>query len=236
MSTSVLSNALLLFDGRNLSGQSNVVALDYGAEARDDTTLADDTRSNIGGLKTVGLSAEGFFDPTMDSDLFAAVGVSGSLISVSKGLSVGDRAYSLQALAGEYQPMVAQVGDLLSYSLNASARGDLKRGELLFHSTSETASGNGSGSNAGAAAAQVTAFLHVFAADGTTPTLDVTIESDVNNSFSTPVTQITFAQATAGSAERIVSVGAVADTWWRVAFTIGGTNPDFGFAVILIVE
>lgn len=235
MSTSVLKNALLLFDGRDLSGQSNVVGLDYGAEAKDDTTLADDTRSNAGGLKTAGFAAEGFFDGAMDADLFAAVGVSGSLISVAEGLTVGDRAYNLRAVAGEYQPMGGQVGEMLEYSLNASARGNLQRGELLFHSPSEIITGVGSGLQAGAAATQVTAILHVFGVS-VADTLDVVVESDVDNTFSTPATQITFAQAAARSAERIVSVGAVTDTWWRVSFTIGGSSPDFGFAVVLILE
>ena len=235
MSTSVLSNALLLFDGRDLTGQSNAVGIDYGAESKDDTTLADDTRSNLGGLKSVGISAEGFFGADMDSDLFTAVGVAGSLISVAEGLTIGDRAYNLPAVLGEYQPLGGQVGDVLGYSLNASARGDLKQGEVLFHSSSEIASGAGAASNVGAAATQVTAILHVFGVSAA-DTLDVVVESDVDNTFSTPATQITFAQAAAQSAERIVSVGAVVDTWWRISYTIGGTSPDFAFAVILILE
>lgn len=236
MSTSVLTNALLLFDGRDLTGQSNVVGIDYGAETQDDTSLADDTRSNIGGLNTAGFAAEGFFDAAMDADLFAAVGVSGSLISVAKGLTVGDRAYNLQAVAGDYQPIGGQVGEIAGYSLNASTRGNLQRGELLFHSSSEGATDDGSGLNAGAAASKVTAILHVFSASGSSPTLDVTVESDADNTFSTPATQITFSQATGRTAERIEEAGAVADAWWRVSFTIGGASPDFGFAVILILE
>ncbi len=235
MGTSVLTNALLLFDGRDLTGQSNAVGLDYGAESKDDTSLADDTRSNIGGLKTAGLSAEGFFDASMDADLFTAVGVSGSLISVAEGLAVGDRAYNLQALLGEYQPLGGQVGDVIGYSLNASARGSLERGELLFHSPSEVLTGVGSALNAGAAATQVTAILHIF---GTSPgdTLDVVVESDVDNTFATPAAQVTFAQTGVRSAQRVVAVGAVTDAWWRISYTIGGVSPDFGFAVILIVE
>jgi hypothetical protein len=234
MAASVLSNALLLFDGQDLSGRVNTIALDYGAEALDETTLADDSRVNKGGLKTVGLSAEGFWDSTPDSALFTAVGVSGSLISVAPGRSVGDVAYSLQSLAGEYSPIQGSVGEMAGFTLNASARNSLQRGSLLFHSDSETTTGTGSTSNAGSGS--ITAILHVFAASGTSPTLDVTVESDDADDFTgLEQTQITFTQATGKTAERLTA-SSTSDTWWRVNYTIGGTNPDFGFAVVLILE
>lgn len=239
MATSVLSNALLLLDDRDLSGTSNTVGIDFGAESQDKTAIANDTRIMQGGLKTVGVSAEGFFQGEVDSDLFSAVGVSGSLISVAPGTSVGDVAYTLQSVVGQYTPLQGGVGELAGFSLNASARNSLQRGSVLFKNDSVSSSGSGSTLNAGAASSQITAILHVFdQTGGSSPTLDVTIESDSSDDFTgLETTQITFTQAMGRTSERKISVGAETDTWWRVSYTIGGTSsPAFGFAVILVLE
>lgn len=234
MATSVLTDALILMHGTDLTCQTNVVGVDFGAETQDDTSFCDDTRSNKGALKTVGFNAEGFFDGDMDSDLFSALGVEGKILTAAEGEAQGDRAFSLVSVLGSYQPFGGSVGELASYTLNASARGSLERGQILFHSDSETATGTGATLNAGSAATSLVAILHVWSVSGTTPTLDVTVESDSADDFTgAEVTRATFTQATGTTAERVIGT-ATSDTWWRVNYTIGGTNPDFAFAVILI--
>lgn len=238
MATSILENALILHgDGssaRDLTGVTNVVGIDYGAETDDDTSFKGDTRSNKGGLKTAGFNAEGFFDPKKDAALFDAVGISDSVLCAANGTAVGERAFALRAVVGSYQPLGGNVGEMASYTLNASARGDLERGYVLFHSDSETETGDGATFQAGSAAESLVAILYVFSASGTTPTLDVTVESDTTDDFTgAEVTRVTFDQATGTQMQRKTGT-ATSDTWWRVTYTIGGTNPDFGFAVILV--
>lgn len=233
MATTILNNAIILMDDLELTGQANTVGLDYEAEAQDETVFGADTRKNKGGLKSVGVSAEGFFNATEDADLFADVGVQDKLITIAADNSVGDIAYNLRAMMGNYTPLDGSVGELASFSLEAASSNDLQRGQILFKG-SATSSGAGSTLNAGAGS--ITAILHVFSASGTTPTLDVTIESDSGDNFAgAETTQISFTQATGRTAER-KTAASTADTWWRVSYTIGGTNPDFGFAVILIIE
>ena len=236
MAASILSNVPILLGGQRLSCHTNTVGIDYGAETQDDTSFCDDTRSTLGGLKTVGFSAEGFYEGAADPALFNSMGVSGTLISVANGQTVGDKAFSFVTVTGSYEPINGSVGDIAGFSINASARGDLGRGNVLFYDESLGSSTTGATFNAGSAPNQITAFLHVFGVSGTSPTLDVTIESDTADDFTgAEQTQITFDQATAQEAQR-KTAGATSDTWWRVNATIGGTSPDFGFVVILILE
>lgn len=236
MSTSIVNDALLIVDDFDISGQSNTVGLDYEAESHDETVFGDDTRKNKGGLDTVGISAEGFFDPDMDSDLFSDIGVQDKLLTVAIGKAVGDVAYNCRVLVGSYTPLDAAVGELASYTLEASASNTMQRGQILFKNDAVTATGSGSTLNAGAAATSITAILHVYSASGTTPTLDVDIESDSSDDFTgLETTQISFTQATGRTAER-KTAGSTSDTWWRISYTIGGSSPSFGFAVVLILQ
>ncbi len=77
----------------------------------------------------------------------------------------------------------------------------------------------------------------MVAASGTTPTLDVTIESDDGVGMGSPTTRINFAQATAIGAQWATPVaGAIADDWWRVAYTLGGASPSFTFICIIGIQ
>jgi hypothetical protein len=75
------------------------------------------------------------------------------------------------------------------------------------------------------------ANLHVFSVAGTSgPTLTVKLQSSVDNTFGAPTDRITFTGATAISGQSGSVAGAITDTWWRVVWTITGTNPSFLFA------
>jgi hypothetical protein len=72
-------------------------------------------------------------------------------------------------------------------------------------------------------------LLNVSAASGTTPTLDVTIETSLDGS--TGWTSVgTFTQNTAVSSQRKVFTGL--DRYARATWVIGGTTPSFTFSVI----
>ncbi|MEU4150833.1 hypothetical protein [Streptomyces sp. NPDC026659] len=72
---------------------------------------------------------------------------------------------------------------------------------------------------------------------GTTPTLDVVIESDNGSGFPSPITQLTFTQANAISGQILRTDGtAITDDWYRVKWTIGGTTPSFLFAVAFGIQ
>lgn len=70
-------------------------------------------------------------------------------------------------------------------------------------------------------------LLDVTAASGTTPTLDVTVQTSYDGT--TWRSLGTFTQATGVTSERKSFSGC--DRFARVSYTIGGTTPSFTFAV-----
>ena len=236
MAEQVLSDSLILFDGYDLSCNLNQVVLDHSAEPLDRTAFCHTSRVRRGGLLISALSAQGFFEAAQpDSALFSNVGVDGKVVSVAHTDADGEIAYTMQAMIGEYSPIQGAVGDLAGFSLNAGVSDDrLVRGTVM-HNATQTATGNGTARQLGAIASGATLYaaLHVLAADGTSPTLDIDIESDDNSGMTTPTTRGSFTQATAIGAQWVEVAGAVTDDWWRVAYTIGGTSPSFKFIVIL---
>lgn len=231
----VLTNCKLYLAGRDLSGYLNALGLEYGAEPQDDTVFGDDTRSMVGGLKTVSMAHEGLWDETPDEDLFGAIGVVDKPVTIGPLTgAAGEVGYINRVLTASYQPG-AEIGQLLKFSVAMQATDKLVRGTIL-HNTAQTSSGDGTGYQVGAVGAgqSLYAALHVYAASGTSPTLDVIVQSDDNGGFSSPTSRITFTQATDRTSEWATPVaGAITDDYWRVNFTIGGTGPSFSFIVTI---
>lgn len=73
--------------------------------------------------------------------------------------------------------------------------------------------------------------LHVLSVSGTTPSLTVIVQSDDNVGFTTPTIRISFTAATEVGAQWGSVAGALTDDYWRISYTISGTNPVFAFAV-----
>lgn len=244
MATEVLTNAAILVDGYDLSGHSNALALQYGAEMKDATVFGEDTRINKGGLKTVMANGRGFYETGTagqpdegepDAALFSRIGTKGLVTSLAGVRTVGQVAYLFTTTGAVYE-LGGQVGELLPYSLDLEGAGvPLVRGRLMADQTSVGSSGNGTAVQVGAVASgqRMYAALHVLAASGTTPTLDVTVESDDASGMGSPTTRITFAQATGVTSEWASVAGAITDDWWRIAWSLGGTTPSFDFLVTI---
>ena len=58
MATFVIKNRPTWLGGIAVGDIAHTMAIDYGAEAQDDTVLTDTTRSNAGGIETFGFSME----------------------------------------------------------------------------------------------------------------------------------------------------------------------------------
>jgi hypothetical protein len=235
MATEVLKNQKVFFGGYDLTGITNAVSLASEAEAVDATVLGNSTRVNKGGLKTVAASVQGFFDADpYDSALYANVGASDKPLSILTSGTEGTPAYMFKCMIGSYNPS-ASIGDMFGFSLETAGAGNLIRGTLMENNTAATSTADGTGRQLGAitASQKMYAALHIFSASGTTPTLDVTVESDDNSSFTSAATRITFSQANAVGAQYTTLDGAITDDYWRVSWTIGGTDPSFGFVVVL---
>lgn len=234
MATLIMNNSKLWLAEYDLSGDLNSIAVDYSAEMHDDTVFGDTTRTRKGGLKAAQFSLSGYWDGTTDGEMFNEMGVTDQPITGAPETGAdGEVAYSMNATFAEYS-FSGSIGDLLPFNVTAESSDALVQGTIM-HNATRTSSGNGTARQLGAVTANQDLYcaMHVITASGTTPTLDVIIQSDDNGSMTSPTTVATFTQATGVTSEWIVSAGAITDDYFRVNYTIGGTTPSFEFIVFL---
>lgn len=236
MATGIYQNQEIWFDGYRLTTRLNSVALDYSAEAQDDTTFGDDTRSMKGGLKVVTAQIEGFYDANpYDSALFSNVGVVDKPLSIAASSTEGVVAYTFNQMLGDYAPLKNSVGEMIGFSAGGKATGNLVRGTLMLNQTALAATGSGTARQLGAVGAtqRLYAALHVYSVSGTSPTLDVIVESDNGVGMSSPITRITFSQMNAIGSQFTSVAGAITDDYFRIGYTLGGTTPSFSAVVVV---
>ena len=240
MANQIIKNARLWIGGYNLSGDVNQLAMDLSAELLDNTTLEDSARSRLPGLLVSALQCDGFWDAgTGEPDdvldgYFAVADVPVSVCPIAAA-AAGSRAFTFRANLGDFQRGAA-VGEIFKFSAGAEGSGGvpLVRG-LVLNNAAQTATGAGAAYQLGALSASQSLYasLHVLTADGTdTPTLTCKIQSDDNEAMTSATDRITFAANTAIGYEWASVAGAVTDDWWRISYTISGTDPSFLFALI----
>lgn len=237
MASQTLTDAKIYVAQYDWSGDMNSVALEYAAEMQDATTFGQTTRINKGGLKTARLSTEGYWSAgsgEIDPAIFAEIGVADRPVSVTPGSgAAGEAAYLFRTIRGSYSPG-AQIGEMLRFRTEAMAAGGhgLVRGTVLFNGTAgSTSAGTKYQLGAVGATQRLYAALHVLDVSGTSPTLDVAIESDADASAGSETGRISFTQATGVTSEWASVAGAITDTYWRISYTIGGTDPSFTFVL-----
>lgn len=239
MSFITLTDVRLFAVGADLTGASNKAELTAEYEEKDSTTYGSGGwKEVLAGLGSAEIAAEGFWEAgdasLVDDASWSQLGGLGAWTIGPDGASDGDIAYLLKALRCDYN-FGGQVGDIAPYKAKAKSVWPLVRGQMAHNpATARTSSGDGSDATLGAVAAgeRLYASLHVLSVAGTTPTLDVIVESDADDTYASAVTQLTFTQATTITAEALRTDGtAITDTHYRVSWTIGGTDPSFLFAV-----
>lgn len=238
MATFVLTDASILLGGVDLTAKSNQIQLTYEVEAQDATVFGNDTRINKGGLWVISGEVGGFTDEDLaGSAIFDAVGAGPSVFQVAAPGDDGTAGYAFRSMAASHQPLGGSVGEMAadSLSLVGKSGAPLVRGTILHPSTARTSTGTGTGRELGAVAAdeKVYGALNVVAASGSSPTLDVVVESDDNSGFTSATTRLTFSQQTGVGADWQSAAGAITDTHWRVSYTIGGSSPSFTFQCLV---
>lgn len=242
MGVFVLTAARFLYHSVDLGAQSSQFRLQSAVELQDVTTFGSTARKRIPGLLVPTLDYRGFWDlgTNLDSVLDAAISSSTARpLSVSPTDTVGDRAFLTEVLKATMR-RGGSVGEAaqLEGTFEPIAR-NLLKGYIAATGT-KTSTANGAGINAGAVTASqfLYAALHVPpTVSGTLPTLDVTIQSDSDDTWASPTTRITFTQKTAEGSQFATPVaGAITDTWWRAVWTIGGTGaPTFPIFVVFAI-
>ncbi len=239
----ILTDADILVAGYDIKSYSNEVSVQLGHESQDNTVFGMKTRTMKAGLKTASMNISGLGEagssPDKIDDILAQV-TEGQLVSVWANRDDGHAGYAMRVAKMDHQPLGGAVGELWPFNVTFEAAGEILR-PVSLRSSTETASGDGDPFQLGAVSAsqRITGILHVLAASGTDPTLDVTLRSDDDSGMASALTRLTFPQQT-GSGISGFSVpasvdGAITDDWWRASWTIGGTTPSFTFVVGLYI-
>lgn len=241
MAAYVLSDCEVYLGGYDLTGNTNQVTMAADLDMLDDTNFASGgARSFKAGLHNVTGTINGFASVSAgasdeDAVLAANLGLPDIPLSISAtDGTVGSPVTFINAVQGTYTPPAGEVGQLASFSANFSGRGArMLVGDILHPATARTSSSSGTAIQTGAVSASqyLYAVLHITAVSGSSPTLDVKVQSDNAEGFPSATDRITFTQANAiGSQYATRVAGAITDDWWRVTWTIGGSStPTFTF-------
>ena len=235
MAKQVITDALIAAHGYDLSNTSNSVALEYGADAVADTCFGEGTRTAAGGLKTVSMGAEGYWQSAPDASLFSRVGVAGGVVTVAARGDTGDPAYSFAAMVGEYAPE-GSVGEMFGFTMSAAAQNQLFRGTVLGRYLAAASVGAPTQVGAIAAGQRLHASLHVFSITGS-GSVTVGIESNAGGTFSGSETERHAFSAFSEPGSEYASVSATTtNTWWRPTFSFGGSATAASVLVVIGIQ
>lgn len=229
----------ILVGGLQVAGHGKSVNLATAVTPLDTTTLSTTGyRSLAGGLKSatvsLGLLAD-LADDSIDETFWTLLGTPSVPHSICTASADGSKAYLFRGIPLAHE-IGGTVGELAMTNITGqSSTGGVVRGKVLHpDGVTRTSSSTGTGRQLGAVVAgkSLYAALHVLTATGTTPSLTVKVQSDDNGSFTSATDRITFTAADTGNTYQWGSVaGAITDDYWRISYTISGTDPVFGFVV-----
>lgn len=131
MAVTVFSNAYLALGATDISAYLNSVSLDTGADALDNTNFAATTKTNVAGLKTWGISAQGhadFADNLIDEILYGLVGtaVVVHFKPVAAAISTANPDYTGTGIVTGYN-ITGQVDGVPQFTLTIASGGALDR-------------------------------------------------------------------------------------------------------------
>ena len=236
MGAFVLTDALVLVNGANLSGQTNKVEVSAEVEELDATTFGDGGWKAVApGLASHAWSVSGFWaagdvakpDDRLWTDLAATVAWTAASPSAE-----GSVAYLGNVMSGRFG-IGGDVGSLAPFEAAGSGSGRVTRGTLLVGpGTARSSSSNTTGVQLGALSStqKMWCALHVCSVSGSSPTVVAKLQS-ASTQGGSYTDRVTFSSANSVSSQLSSVSGAVTDTWWRVAWTLGGSSPSFLLAV-----
>lgn len=230
-----------------VTARSRSLSSELRIENADSTTLADGgVRTRVPTITDQVITADTFIDEEeFNGSYMGSPPTDRWFLTCYRIPQAGDVFRAMPSLVTGSPAIGGNVGDLIQASMAWESRSKfLVQGEGastggVLEWTTATATGNGSGVNFGAMGANdvLYAWLGVVksSVSGTLPTLNVTIQRSASDSWGAPTTVVTFSQATASTNTYQVNnstTGTQAETWYRAAYTIGGTDtPTFQFFV-----
>lgn len=237
------TNCRLLSGGYELTSVVNDVNIKTSRAKIDVTTMGSSGwEESIAGNRSTTASAKGFLnygsDGVTDLAQFTAIGATASdLMVLPTGGADAAVGFISSAIRPTYQ-IGGKDGEAAAFEAEWAGTGMGSRGTVLKNGTI-TSTSTGTIMLIGAVSATQTASFQIqtTAISGTsTPTLTVIVQSAALVGFGSPTTRASFTAQTAIGSQTINLAGAVTDTYWRVSYTVSGTNPSFTTAVVMGIE
>lgn len=229
-----VSKATVYHNQFDLSGDITSLNMDISQEPIDNTTIdpSNTTRIFTPGLINAAITAEGYLNMgTHELELNDSSDVD-NVISVYP--NAGTAGLVGYGMGGARSQLVhrGEIGSMYRFTYDVYATtGPIVRLNSMEGEVTKTSTGNGSAIVLGAVAAgrSIYCFLHVTAIAGTaTPSLTVKLQSSANGSTGW-ADVVSMTAKTAVGAEVKSTAGPETDTYWRITWTISGTDPSFTF-------
>lgn len=223
----------LLFGAYALSCFANEAQVEQAVDVSESTVFCNDAKTYVPGLRDGNVTVGGLFDSDEDAIHDALKPLKGLHDPTPysygpEGFALGKPVTLADLLKMSYS-IPASVTSLAQVSMSGQADGGVDWGVSLADLTARTATADGDSVDQTESSPDgAVAHLHVVAASGTTPTLDVKVQHSSDDSVW--VDLITFGQATGTTSERGSATGTV-NRYVRAIWTVGGTDPSFEFAV-----
>ena len=230
MPEQVLKNVGIWIDGRNMAGVSNAVGATLEAEAPESTSFADDWRTRSeGGLKTAGLSLEGWYDRgEIDAAQFNSIGNDGSAMIAPAGQTAGDVAYVVPYAANAWEPG-ASVGELMAFTFAGEGDGEPVRAQVFDVREDASADDTTTRLNLGAIATGETleVWVHITRRAGR---VQIELESATTGTTTFITTRDVEAGINSTRLHKFSVLGPITDEWWQLKYDFNVGSPDFDFA------
>lgn len=235
MAKTILTNAGIFLGGTVPRTSFNEINIEATAEVADVTTFGDAQRTYaLGGLDII-VGGAGFYETVTDFQMNSNWGAADLPITIVDRTAIGAVAFTGLCSSITYNSAFS-LDEAARFAFNARMTSDVFGRGLALHYGTISSSSNGAANLLQdiPLGKKASAVLHVVGISGTSPTLNMIIESDDAAGFATPTTRATFAQITTGSDSEVVLInGPITDTYWRAKWTLGGTSPAFTFMVAI---
>ena len=241
MAKFVFNDGKAFIGGYDLSSHTTAMNLEITADELDATTInSGGFKSKLGGTKDSTFSLDGFYEAGANKpDALLGTSIGNELIVTAvPDAGIGNTAYFMKSSLFSYS-MFGTVGEITPFTINKSISSDVVVRGTIALDTALTATGNSAAYQVGAVASgeKCYAAVHCYSVSGTsTPTITFKLQSDDNSDFTSATDRATFTALTAIGSEIKSVAGAVTDQYWRLNYTITGTNPSFGIHATIGIE
>jgi len=233
-----LTNAAIWFGQYNLGSYHNTLDVKANKAIQDTTAMGSTWSTNLAGVLGASFSGGGFWDMTApvtpDFEYYnGTISATDRIISVSAdGGDIGEVAYTMQALAGEYSGFGAY-GDPAPFAINATADGPLVRGIVLGNATAAGA-GDGAGQTYVALVAGQTLYAALHVVTFTATSCTIKVQTDADNNWTAGATdRITFTSVTAATYEWKTYTTAYTHIYYRYDISAWVGTGSLVFALVV---